>query len=125
MDSVFIVLGECGEYSARSVWVSGVYLRREDAEGAIVTRMAKRREYEQWNERFRKSWPNLPFNYFKFPLQGAQAIEHAELTKRASDAAGPKPEYEPAERVELFSLPIGQWQTEYPKLLDEFELGNT
>ena len=83
MKTVFVVLGEQGEYSDRSVWCSGVFETREAAEATIRERLAIRREYNNWHEiHYRTKRPPTP----------------------------EKPEYEPADRVELIEMPLNSWQ---------------
>jgi len=77
---IYVVLGESGEYSSRSVWVSGAYLDRAKAEEAMLAAMARSRAHDQWAQR-----------------------------QEAERLAGPEPEYEPAERVSLHEGVIGEW----------------
>jgi hypothetical protein len=116
MTTVFVVLGEQGEYSDRSVWVSGVYATRGDAESAMVAAMARRREYDLWSQARGRHWQQLNgrglFGW-KFPLTPEDAAEHQSISDEADRRAGPKPAYEPAERVELFELPMGQWHSSH------------
>lgn len=99
MTHVYIVLGQCGEYSDRDVWVCGVYVTEAEAQAAIVERMAVSRVYSAWLERradARKSLlrENLP------------GLDYEERLERA---AGPSPEVEEAEYCALVSCPVGQW----------------
>lgn len=112
MRTVFVVMGEHGEYSDRNVWVSGVFETREAAEAAIIAGMAARRTYDQWCEAKRRAWPKMPFDYFRFPLSNEQKVERDAIEQKAEAAAGPKPPYEPAEYCELFEVPLGVWQSE-------------
>jgi hypothetical protein len=110
MKNVYVVLGEQGEYSDRSVWVSGVFASKEEAQQSIVERMAKRRDYLNWTSEFNRRRSPRPFGYFKFPLSPAQQVEWDGIEEAALLGMRPKPEYEPAEHTSLFEVPFGAWQ---------------
>lgn len=110
---IYVVLGESGEYSGRSVWVAGAYSTREAAEGAMTTRMAKRRAFEIWSDAALAHQRRLdkrgPFGW-RFPISPEDNKEFDAMRAEAERLAGPKPEYEGAERVELFEMTLDEWQ---------------
>lgn len=105
--TVFVILGENGEYSGRDVWVSGVYLTREEAEQAVLEHLAKRRELDTWNERYQNS---LPKGYM-FTKNGYTYTPPTDEERAlAREIAGQEPIYERAEMAEIFEVTIGQWK---------------
>ena len=103
MRTVFVVLGESGEYSDRMVWVSGVFETRKEAEGAAVKQLAASRVYAQWWDAVCNIRRRMCGGWIS-PETLTKEIEH-----ESERLAGPTPEYEPADRVTIFEVPIGTW----------------
>lgn len=91
-ETVYIVLGESGEYSdCWDAWIAGVFLTKAEAQEAMSKRMVVRRTWEEWNGR---------------------RIDLLLTTGRrevARQMVGPEPEREEAERVSLYPASIGEW----------------
>lgn len=120
MTSVYVVLGENGEYESRSIWLCGVYSDRNEAEAAMALAVERRRKFERWSDTRSKHWRHLDTRGvfgWKFPLSPEDEVEHKAIGDEAERRAGPKPEYEPAEHLELFLLPTNQWQNTYSSAL--------
>jgi hypothetical protein len=101
---LYVVLGEHGEYSDRSVWVSGVFASREEAEAKMLERLAVNREFEMWQARYIKALQQIKG-------RGWWGIPSTDEEKAAAQAAaGPKPEYEPTERAEIEEVVVGEWR---------------
>lgn len=111
MTDVFVVVGAFGEYENRVVFVCGVFPTIEAAIKAVNGAKERQRLYDEWSKRRDAAWPKLPPGYFKFPLEGNQAIEHEEYSAAARAAAGPQPPHEPAEEYEIFKQRVGLWDT--------------
>lgn len=101
MDSVYVVLGQSGEYSDRCVWVAGIYGTEEQARAEVEAKLAQRRVWEQWNRSFIR-------NMQKIRGEAWRMLTDAE-TAEASRLAGPKPEEESAEYCEVVKVPFGEW----------------
>lgn len=66
----------------------------------MLAAMERRRVYDQWHGRYLSIFRAMPY-----PFHTEDPVQEAE------QLAGPKPEYEPAERVSLHECDQGQWST--------------
>ena len=101
--TVYIVLSECGEYSARTVWISAVYLTKEEVIEAIIEHTVKYNTWQQWSL-------NAHAIYRK--LQGSDfgMGPNAEINwAKAQKEAGEEPPREEAERMTVKEIKIGAW----------------
>lgn len=107
-DTVYIVLGENGEYSDRDIWISGVFLTEAEAQAAVNDRLAARRIYEHWGEAKSRELKKLGYDWASpgsTMLCGYSEARNAE----ASAKLPPEPPYERAERCEIIPAKIGEW----------------
>ena len=102
MEKVFVVLGENGEYSDRSVWVAGVFATEAEAQQQIDARLVMRREWEAWHEAYLRELRGV---------QGAGKFGcYTDEQQAAAKARVPgEPSYERAERCEIEEAPLGAW----------------
>jgi len=101
--TVYVVLSEWGDYSARTVWISAVYLTREEAEKAIVEHTVKYNTYLQWNLNAKTIYRKLQGSDFGFGPD-------AEINwAKAQEQAGEEPAEEAAERMTVKEMKIGEW----------------
>jgi hypothetical protein len=133
--NVFVVVSERGEWSDRETWVSGVFSTRSDAEKSINDRLSISREHEQWSQRKSQSMRKLydDLAHTQHALDAASTSDRAafekangiqprrirmdrlvlqpsdEDLKSAASMAGVEPEYESAERSQIFEIEMGQW----------------
>lgn len=119
---VYVVLGESGEYSDRSVWVSGVFDNETLAKSWIEKRSGVRRVYEQWwknvstlNDQIRQQKP-----YYKFITVWSETAgiiyktifdekAYTEAEEIVDKLSGPAPENELGERFELVKIMMNTW----------------
>lgn len=113
MTTVWVVLGELGEYSDRSIFVSGVYATKKEARDAVTVASERRRIFDNWNEtlrqhqnRLRKLDRRLDRGYLWTP---EQSKIWDQLNVEAHRLAGPEPEYERGERFEIVPVELGYW----------------
>jgi hypothetical protein len=106
MTKLFVVLAENGEYSDRIVWVAGVFPTESDARSEVEKHLAQRREYDQWNVKYQNTLQT--FEEFRCNRYGTPHYTKNDHSK-AAELAGPKPEYEGAERCEVIETELGKW----------------
>lgn len=104
-ETVWVVLGEFGEYSNRAVFVSGVFKSKEEAEKAVIERSAIHRVHEQWQQRYLNARSQV---HHRFTLL-AQDMDIEAIDACAKEQAGPEPEHESAERMTIIPVCVGQW----------------
>lgn len=108
-EKLFVIVGEYGEYESRESLVCGIFKTKKAAEAAVAEHAIRRDAHDKWSAAYRAHYPSLPFLYFRFPLQGPQIEEHKALDASARAAAGPEPEYELAETVEIYEIELDAW----------------
>lgn len=99
--NVYVVLGECGEYSDLTVFVSGVFMTLQEAQSAVSDVSTRRERWDSWHQRYLRELLNKPFGYIYSDDEQAAAAE----------LAGPKPPYELSERATIFGVEVGIWNS--------------
>lgn len=113
--TLYVVLGEEGEYSERMVWVSGVFLTEEEAQAKILERSAVHRSWREWQSRYYKSIAPLNDAWIDqnpgkwLGREGAETMRRHE--SQAREMAGPEPEREDGERFSMEKVKLGEWRS--------------
>lgn len=115
---VWVVLGENGEYSDRSVFVSGVFATEPEAQNAVVIRSAVARAWSEWKDRFDSKRAEIfKDDPYRFDLKHIAAgktwdqveEQEADIMRVLSEIIGPEPEYERGESFWIVEAEIGKW----------------
>jgi hypothetical protein len=112
---VYVVLGEQGEYSDRSVWVSGVFTSEETAKEFMKERMAISRKWQNWNSKYRSLLFNLQNKFekdtgnYSWKIDGMTHKLQSQAREEIEKLWGPEPEVEAAEGCSLFAVPLNEW----------------
>ena len=118
--TVYVVLGEAGEYSERDVWICGVYLTEEEAILKLFERLRVRRVWEQWDQSWRTEAERIKTKKYEKSVEEAPSGESvpswsslilvsSEEIAEAKRIVGPQPEKEEAERLAVVEVPLATW----------------
>lgn len=117
---LWAVLGECGEYSDRQVWVSGVFDSEDLAKNAIKNHVEIRNTYEQYMINFnslsskykelnRLVKEQIWSEKYGVTFRTREVLDYNKLKEYIQLKIGLQPEFEPAERFELIKLNLNKW----------------
>ncbi len=102
--TVYVVISECGEYSDRDIWISGIFTSKDVAEKFITARLTVRNLWEIWLKRYIEVRKRLDLLKTR-DVQRNFENEHQE----ALVLTGGEPEKENAERMTYKEIEIDEW----------------